>query len=84
MQETRDTRVQPWVGKVPQRGNGNQLQYSCLDHPMGRGAWRATVHEVAKGQTRLSTQTCTASGLALRQDPLQAETRMVTIGQSGH
>ena len=35
-------------------GNGNSLQYSCLENPMDRGAWWATVHGVAKSQTRLS------------------------------
>ena len=40
-------------GKSPGEGNGNPLQYSCLGNPMGRGAWRATVHGVAKSQTRL-------------------------------
>ena len=35
-------------------GNGNPLQYSCLENPMDRGAWRATVHGVAKSRTRLS------------------------------
>jgi len=33
------------------RGNGNPLQYSCLENPMGRGAWQVTVHRVAKSQT---------------------------------
>ena len=35
-------------------GNGNTLQYSCLENPMDTGAWWATVHGVAKRQTRLS------------------------------
>ena len=35
-------------------GNGSPLQYSCLENPMGRGAWWAAVHGVAKSQTRLS------------------------------
>ena len=35
-------------------GNGNPLQYSCLENPMDRGAWWATIHGVAKSQTRLS------------------------------
>ena len=35
-------------------GNGNPLQYSCLENLMDRGAWWATVHRVAKSQTRLS------------------------------
>ena len=40
-------------------GNGNLLQYSCLENPMGRGAWRATVHGVAESQTRLSDYSST-------------------------
>ena len=39
--------------RSPGGGNGNALQYSCLENPMGRGAWGATVHRVAKSQTRL-------------------------------
>ena len=35
----------------PGEGNGNPLQYSCLENPMDGGAWQATVHEVAKSQT---------------------------------
>ena len=35
-------------------GNGNPLQYSCLENPKDRGAWWATVHRVAKSQTQLS------------------------------
>ena len=35
-------------------GNGNPLQYSCLENSMVRGAWRATVHGVAKSRTQLS------------------------------
>ena len=42
-----------WVGRSPGGGHGNPLQYSCLENPMGRGAWRATVHGVTKSQTRL-------------------------------
>jgi len=39
------------VKNLPQRGNGNPLQYSCLYNPMERGAWWATVHKVAKRLT---------------------------------
>ena len=42
-------------GKSPGGGYGNSLQYSCLENSMDRGAWRATVHGVAKRQTRQST-----------------------------
>ena len=44
----------PGLGRSPGEGNGNPLQYSCLENPMDRGAWRATVHRVAKSRTRLS------------------------------
>ena len=38
----------------PAVGNGNLFQYSCLENPMDRGAWRATVHGIEKNQTQLS------------------------------
>ena len=44
-------RLDPWAGKMPWRRNGNPLQYSCLENPTDRGAWRAPVHRVAKSQT---------------------------------
>ena len=47
----------PGSGRSPGEGNGNPLQYSCLENSMDRGAWQATVHGVAKSQTRLSNQT---------------------------
>ena len=43
----------PGSGRSPGGGRGNLLQYSCLENPMDRGAWRATVHRVAKSRTRL-------------------------------
>ena len=44
----------PGLGRSLGEGNGNPLQYYCLENPMDRGAWQATVHGVAKSQTRLS------------------------------
>ena len=44
----------PELGRSPGGGNGNPLQYSCLENPMDGGAWRARVHGVAKSGTRLS------------------------------
>ena len=41
----------PWVRKSPGGGHGNPLQYSCLENPMNRGAWWATVHRVAESWT---------------------------------
>ena len=49
----------PGLGRSPGEGNGNLLQYSCLENPMDRGAWWATVHGVAKSRTRLSNFTFT-------------------------
>ena len=43
----------PGSRKSPGGGHGNPLQYSCLENPMNRGAWRPTVHGVAKTQTQL-------------------------------
>ena len=44
----------PGSGRSSGEGNGNPLQYSCLEKPMERGAWWATVHGVSKSQIRLS------------------------------
>ena len=44
----------PGSGGSPGEGNGNPLQYSCLENPMERRTWRATVHGVTKNQTLLS------------------------------
>ena len=51
----------PRLGRSPRGEYGNPLQYSCLENPMGRGAWWITVHRVAKSQTQLkqlSIQAC--------------------------
>ena len=41
------------LGRSPGGGHGNPLQYSCLENPMDRGAWWATIHGVSKSQTGL-------------------------------
>ena len=43
----------PGLGRSPRGEHGNPLQYSCLDNPMDRGAWRAMVHRIVKSQTQL-------------------------------
>ena len=50
----------PGLGKSPGEGNGNPLQYSCLENPMDRGAWWVTVHGVTKSWTQLSDFTDTS------------------------
>ena len=42
----------PWVRKIPEVGNGNPFQYSCLKNSMDRGAWWAAVHGIAESWTR--------------------------------
>ena len=46
-----DVGLIPESGRSPGEGHGNPLQYSCLENPMDRGAWQATVHGVAKSWT---------------------------------
>ena len=50
----RDTGSIPALGISPEGGNGNPLQYSCLEKPADRGAWQAIVNGVTKSQTGLS------------------------------
>ena len=49
-----DVGSNPGLGRSPGEGNGNPLQYSCLENPMDGGAWWARVHWVAKSRIRLS------------------------------
>ena len=54
--DTRDVGSIPGLRRFPEGGNGNPLQYSCLENFMDRGAWWATVHGVAKTQTWLNNR----------------------------
>ena len=49
--DIRDVGSIPGSGRSPGGGNGNPLQYSCLENPMDRGAWRATAHGVTEWDT---------------------------------
>ena len=51
---TRDLALIPGSGRSPGEGNGNPLQYSCLEYLMDTGAWWAAVHGITKSQARLS------------------------------
>ena len=51
--DIRDTGSVPVSRRSPGRGNSNPLQYSCLENPMDKGAWQATVYRVTKSQTQL-------------------------------
>ena len=59
--DKRDTGLLPGLGRSPGEGNGNPLQYSCLENPTDRGVWWATVHGATNSQTRpkrLSMHAC--------------------------
>ena len=49
--DIRDVDSIPGSGRSPGGGHGNPLQYSCLENPLDRGAWQASIHSVAKSQT---------------------------------
>ena len=51
--DIRDRGSIPGLGRFPGGGHGNPLQYSCLENPMSRGTWRATVHRLKKSWTQL-------------------------------
>ena len=57
-----------WRG-FPGGGNGNPLQYSCLENPIDRGTWQATVHRVTKSRTQLKHLSMHARGLPLHPRP---------------
>ena len=65
MQEKGDVGLIPGSGRFPGEGNGNPLQYSCLENPRDRGTWWVTVHGVAKSQTRPSDFTFTFTLVAM-------------------
>ena len=61
-EDIKDIDLTPGSGRFLGGGNGNPLQYSCLENPMDRGPWWAIVYRVTKSQTglnRLGTQACT-------------------------
>ena len=62
------------LGRSPEGGNGSPLQYSCLENPMDRGAWRATVHRVTKSQARLKQISTHAGGT-----PRQASEHLLVV-----
>ena len=50
-EDIRDTGLIPGLGRSPGEGNANSVQYSCLENPMDRGAWRPIAHRVGKSRT---------------------------------
>ena len=72
----------PGLGRSPGGGHGNPLQYPCLENPMDRGAWWATVHGVAQSQTQLSDRTAANGVTTLVQpglEPWQSGSQQVLL-----
>ena len=63
--DPRDAGSVPGLGKSPGEGNGNPLQYSCLENPRDRGAWWAAIYGVAQSQTRLK-RLCSSSRIIIK------------------
>ena len=61
----------PGLGRSPGEGNGNPLQFSCLENLMDGGAWWATIHGVSKSWTRLSDFTFTFSVISYKPEILE-------------
>ena len=61
----------PGSGRSPGEVHGNPLQYSCLENPVDRGAWWATVHGVAKSRTRLKRLSVRAHMVLFTQEDLE-------------
>ena len=79
--DERDLGSVPGSGRSSDVGNANPLPYSCLENSMGRGAWRATVHGLAKSQTQLSNfhfSILTAGGLRMDQSDSKAQLEKVS------
>ena len=64
--DIRDTGLIPGLGRSPGGGHGNPLQYSCLENPMDRGTWWATVHGVTKSGTHWSDLVCIHACISLK------------------
>ena len=63
--DMRDADLIPRLGRSPGEGHGNPLQYSCLENPMDRGTWWATVHRVTKTQAQLKQLSTHAHNLPM-------------------
>ena len=73
--DARDVHSIPGSGKSPGGRQGNPLQYSCLENPMDRGAWRATVPRVTKSQTLRKRLSMQHAQFRVKHFPLAVETR---------
>ena len=73
----------PGLGRSPGKGNGNPLQYSCLENPMDRGVWWASVHGVAKSWTQLKWLTHPRNSNSAVKNPVASGGDVGSISGSG-
>ena len=83
MQETKDASSIPGLGRSPEGGHGNLLQYSCLENPKDRGAWWTTVHGVAKNLMWLKSLGTHMHNMELGWDGVRNTGRMPHLGEIG-
>ena len=69
--DIRDADLIPGSGRSPGGGHGNPLQCSCLENPMDRGAWLATIHRVTQNQTWLKQLSTHARNSIILEDSMQ-------------
>ena len=81
--DRRDTGLIPVSGRSPGGGHGNPFQYSCLENPMDREAWWATVHRVAKSRTRLKQLSLARPKLKASASQWQTRPRSTGLGEGG-
>ena len=81
--EAKDKSSIPGSRRCPGEGNGNLLQYSCLENSMDRGAWRATVYRVAKSQTQLSMHATHGDRMRCELSSQVREDTFISFGASG-
>ena len=77
--DIRDVGLIPGSGRSPGEGNGNSLQYSCLENPMDRGDWQATVHRVTKSQAGLKQFSIDTYNYSKYQKEQSSTTRQIII-----
>ena len=74
----------PGPGIAPGERHGNPLQYSCLENPMDRGAWRATVQEAPKSRTRLKQLSSQAQALGIEHRCMPSESNLFSLERSAY
>ena len=82
--DLRDTGSVPGLGRFPGGGNGNPLQYPCLNNPMDRETWWVTVHRVTKSRTRLRQFSTHEQLLKLENVKHRSQLRSICVPNSQH